>query len=56
MGKKKRWSEIADEMGIPPFDAADIILDVSAELTDENLSRADELFKDACERYLAEKR
>jgi hypothetical protein len=50
--KNTSWIEYAIGLGIPPFDAADIVLDVSQSLTEQTLPIAFELFAAACADYL----
>ena len=52
MGKNS-WIEYAMDLGIPPFDAADLVLDVTESLTEDNLQDAFKIFAVACESYLA---
>jgi hypothetical protein len=56
MAKKIGWIELAINAGIPPFDASDLILDVSESLTEENLPFADEKFETAIREYLEAKK
>jgi hypothetical protein len=56
MAKTIGWIEKAINAGIPPFDASDIILDVSESLTEENLPHAAELFTAAIRDYLEAKK
>jgi hypothetical protein len=47
------WVDYAIGRGVPPFDACELVLDVSESLNEQNLHAADDLFRAAVEKYLS---
>lgn len=51
--RKFMWVDYAIGRGVPPFDACELVLDVSESLNEQNLHAADDLFRAAVEKYLS---